>query len=562
MPSCARVLAETLRDAGVERAFGLPGGEILEFVEAARQVGIRFLLTRDEITAALMADVSGQIRRRPGVCVSTLGPGAVNMTLGVANAFLDRSPLLAITASSAKANEPYATHQRLDLAAVYRPFTKATIALDGRNTAAKVRAAYQLSLQPRMGPVHIALPSDTARLPDVETDGYGALVGDAHPPAVPAVADLARMADILRAAQRPIVVLGLDLDPRCDAGPVRSFVEKIGAPVFVTPKAKGMLPEDHPLFFGVCAGVSGDWAIVDLFEKADLLVGIGFEPVESDRLWHHTQKLVSIGPVSIADAAYAPHFEVVGDVRVSLRALEAARLGPYTWPRAALAAYHHAMQFALRPAAKSGVGLSPSEVTRCLREAVPRDTVLATDVGAIKSVTSQVWRAYEPLTFFESNGLSTMRYGLAGAMAARLEFPERPVVCTIGDGGMGMTLSELETCVRERIHFLTVVYNDSALSLIRVAQAIKGHPDYGVRYGSIDFARAADALGASGRRVTSLDELAQAAREGLKMDRPALIEVPIDPSEYLAHSARPADYRPLAGESGAGDAAAAPSPMS
>src|SRR5437773_11341461 len=159
MSTCAEVLAATLRDAGVERMFGLPGGEILDFIEAARQVGIEFILVRHEAVAAFMADVSGQIARQPAVCVSTLGPGAVNMTLGVANAYLDRSPLIAITGAHARAAEPYATHQKLDLNAVYRPFTKLALTLDGVDTEGKVRRAIRASPTPRLGPVHIALPS-------------------------------------------------------------------------------------------------------------------------------------------------------------------------------------------------------------------------------------------------------------------------------------------------------------------------------------------------------------------------------------------------------------------
>src|SRR5919106_1171969 len=162
--TCAEVLARTLRRAGVNVMFGLPGGEILDFIEAARRVGIRFVLTRHEATAAFMADVTGQISGRPGVCVATLGPGAVNMTLGVANAYLDRSPLIAITATHARSAAPYATHQNLDLNAVYRPFTKLALTLDGENTAAQVRQAVRVSVTRRPGPVHLALPSDVARI--------------------------------------------------------------------------------------------------------------------------------------------------------------------------------------------------------------------------------------------------------------------------------------------------------------------------------------------------------------------------------------------------------------
>ncbi len=181
-------------------------------------------------------------------------------------------------------------------------------------------------------------------------------------------------------------------------------------------------------------------------------------------------------------------------------------------------------------------GLSALAVTRRLRELFPPETIVSTDVGSIKLIVSQAWRATRPMTFLESNGLSAMGYGLPAAMAAKLAMPDRPVLCTMGDGGFSMVFADLETCVRRRIPFVTVVYNDSALSLIQVAQARRGHPDYGVRYGAVDFAAASAALGAWSRRVTTLDELAAAVTEARRLDVPAVIEVPIDPAEYHAHA--------------------------
>src|ERR671935_1072064 len=237
MATCAEVLARTLRDAGVDRMFGLPGGEILDFIDAARRVGIDFVLTRHEAVAAFMADVAGQIARKPAVCVSTLGPGALNLTLGVANAFLDRSPLIAITATMSTSTAPYATHQQLDLNAVYRPFTKQTVTLDGVNTAATVRRAWRTTIAPRMGPVHIALPSDVARQEERQTEDPAgvSLAPDPLPP--PTRDALEHMAADIKRARRPIVILGLDLDPHTTSAAVRRFVEALGVPVFVTPKA-------------------------------------------------------------------------------------------------------------------------------------------------------------------------------------------------------------------------------------------------------------------------------------------------------------------------------------
>jgi acetolactate synthase-1/2/3 large subunit len=531
MPTCAEVLARVLRDQGVTRMFGLPGGEILDVIEAARREGIAFLLTRHEATASLMADVTGQIQRSPGVCVSTLGPGAVNMTLGVANAYLDRSPLLAITATLARASEPFATHQALDLNAVYRPFTKLTLTLDGEDTEARVRHALAVSVEPRMGPVHLAVPSDVARTEDRVTGRYVPAHAAPVPSAVPLSAALPALVGEISRARRPIVILGLDLNPRIDAGPVRAFVEALGAPVFVTPKAKGMLPEDHPLFFGVCAGVSADAVVLDWLARADLLVGVGFEPVESDKLWHRTMKLVSIGPVSIAAGRFAPVVEAVGDVPSILDAIRHAQPGPFDWVPADQVRFRDELDVRLRPAAAPR-GLSGFELTRRLRGLFPRETVLVTDVGSVKMITSQAWPCYEPLTFFESNGLSTMSYAFPGAMAARLQFPDRPVLCTIGDGGFSMTLGEVETCVRERIHFVTVVYNDSSLSLIDVAQARRGYPTTGVRYGSVDFAAASVGLGAWAARVATMADLEAAVRDAQRADRPAVIDAVVDPAEY------------------------------
>jgi acetolactate synthase-1/2/3 large subunit len=523
------VLARTLRAAGITRMFGLPGGEILDFMEAARLEGIEFLLVRHEATASLMADVSGQIQRLPAVCVSTLGPGAVNMTLGVANAYLDRSPLIAITATLARANAPVATHQDLDLNAVYRPFTKMAVTLDGKDTEAKVRAAIEATTTPRFGPVHIAVPSDVARAD--ERSSRPATDIPAPATATPAgAAALHAMKAALSTARRPVVILGLDLDPRVDPPAVRAFVEKLQAPVFVTPKAKGLLPEDHPLFYGVCAGVAGDAVVVDFFARADLLIGIGFEPVESDKIWHSTMPLVSIGPVSIATSGFQPIVEVVGPVPQILGELS-REFGFVDWPSDTREQFRADLEKAIAPAVRPR-GLAGVDLTRRLRELFRRDTILATDVGTIKLITTQAWACYEPLTFFESNGLSAMSYALPAAMAARLHYPDRPVLCTIGDGGFSMTIAELETCVRERIHFVTVVFNDSSLSLIDSAQQRRGYPTTGVRYGSVDFATASAGFGAWSRRVESLDELDAAVREAQRVDRPTVIDAVVDPAAY------------------------------
>ena len=233
-------------------------------------------------------------------------------------------------------------------------------------------------------------------------------------------------------------------------------------------------------------------------------------------------------------------------MHVTLAALERDAKTGFEWTPSELEEFRAAMLATLRPARPPARGISPYELTCQLRELFPRDTILATDVGAIKSITSQAWAAYEPLTFFESNGLSAMGYGFAGAMAAKVLFPDRAVLCTIGDGGFGMRLAEVETCVRCGINIVTVVFNDSSLSLIQVSQENKGHPNYGVDHGPMDFAAIAAAFGCWSRHVNSLDQLDAAVTEALAAGGPAVIDVAIDATEYRRHNAPNRKSIPLA----------------
>ena len=344
------------------------------------------------------------------------------------------------------------------------------------------------------------------------------------------------MVEVVKRSRRPIVILGLDLDPATAPPLVRKFVEALGVPVFVTPKAKGILPEDHPQYFGVCGGLAADAVVLQFFAKADLVIGVGFEPVESDKLWHHKMNLVSIAPVSIAAGDFRPRLEVTGDVARSLEMMAGTALGPFEWSGDECAAFLAELDRTLRPAAPPTSGLSPFEVTRCLRDLFPADTIVTTDVGSIKLIVSQAWRATRPLTFLESNGLSAMGYSLPAAMAAKLERPDQPVLCTVGDGGFSMVFADLETCVRHRIDLVVVVFNDSALSLIEVAQKRRGYADCGVRYGPADFAAASAALGAWARRAHTIHELQESVKLARAHEGPAVVEVLIDPAEYVAHA--------------------------
>ncbi|MGH9469246.1 MAG: thiamine pyrophosphate-binding protein [Terriglobia bacterium] len=273
------VIAATLARHGVEFVFGLPGGEISAFVCACRRAGLRFVLTGHESSAAIIAQVMGEITGVPGVCAATLGPGATNLATGVANAFLDRSPLLAITAQIPAGAYETMTHQRLALNDLFAPITKRSASADGARTAELICECLALAAAPRPGPVHLSLASDIA-IQEARLES----AGERHPEDSGRTGQIETVLEKVEAARRPLLLAGLGL-PVEAAPALRRLVDALQAPFLVTPKAKGILREDHPLFLGVASGMAIDRDILETLRTADLILAIGFDPVEADKTW-------------------------------------------------------------------------------------------------------------------------------------------------------------------------------------------------------------------------------------------------------------------------------------
>ena len=516
-------MAATLAAHGVEYLFGLPGGEIVAFVDACRRAGIRFLLTGHEASAAWMAQTVGQITGIPGVCAATLGPGAMNLATGVANAFLDRAPLLAITAQIPASAFATMTHQRLPLNEIFSPITKRSVALDEGDTGATLLSAMQLAAAPRPGPVHLAIPSDIA-MRDCR-----------FPPRIPANSQAtplephlaAEIAGRINAAQRPLVIVGLGATPAC-APAVRMFVARLQAPCLVTPKAKGILPEDDALFLGVASGMAIDRDVLETIRAADLIIGIGFDPVECDKTWFAAVPFVSIDTAAMAAGDYRP-VEAVGDIAGLLFSISAAIPAPRPWPSGLLAERRQAI---MRISAESGNGFSPLRVIEALRAVFPREGIVTCDVGSHKLLMGQFWRSYEPDTFFVSNGLSGMGYGLPAAVAAQLVHSGRPVMSVVGDGGMLMMIHDLALIRELGLPIVIVVFCDRSLSLIRVSEERRGFPPYGVDFSPPDFAAIGRAFGICGIRAAAMQEISAAVETALSARQALLLEVPIDYREY------------------------------
>ena len=533
MPTNAEAIAAVLHDAGIRRCFGHPGGEIVVFLDACRRAGIQFLLTGHEASAAFMADVTGQMTGVPGLCASTLGPGATNLVTGVSNALLDRSPVVAVTAQLSTQLDPSYTHQRVDLGRLFATVTKWSVTIDGHGTRAIAERAVSLACAPRRGPVHLALPSDLAGRA-VRTDEPSEPLPDVPASSGPPPADaLARAVAAITRAQRPAVVVGVGADPQRTARPLSKFLAASGIPFFTTPKAKGIVSEAGPRFLGIASGMAGDEAVLRVMQRCDLLIGIGFDPVECDKDWFVRQRVVALDEVAVRTAGYRPEIEVVGDISDTLEYLSSALAGNHRWEGQEIAAMRDEIAESVRPRHAPRDGLSPSEVLLRLRDALPMEGIVVCDVGAHKLLIGQVWRTALPGTFFMSNGLSSMGYGLPGAVAAKLVHPDRPVLCVTGDGGFLMVLHVLEFLVREAVPVVVAVLSDRTLAAIKVSQRRRELAPYGVDFGHPDYAAVAMAFGVVGRRVDRLDQVAPATAEALASRRPTVLDIAVDPTEYV-----------------------------
>lgn len=525
MPTHADIIAKSLAKRGVKFAFGLPGGEISAFIDACRQAGIQVLLTGHESSAAWMAQVIGQITGIPGVCFATLGPGATNLVTGVANAFLDRAPLLAVTAQVPVAVRDTLTHQRLDIEALLSPITKRTAVVGTTDTCQLVDECMSLTEGPRPGPVALVLPSDAAKrehhcASELSPQEFAA-------PRPKADDSLSEVRARIAKSQRPLFLIGLGAPP-CAAAEIKGLVEKLEVPFLVTPKVKGILPEDHRLFVGVASGMAIDSDIVTTLRTADLIVSVGFDPVEADGTWFAELNIVSVDSVSMAQGAYRP-FEAIGDVRSLVSQLTTLIAEPKPWPKELLQARRQVLK---RIPGSGGKGVSPLALVEGLRPVFPRNGIVTCDVGSHKLLMGQFWRSYEPGTFFMSNGLSGMGFGVPAAIAAQLANPDRAVMAVVGDGGMLMMIHDLLLIRELGLPIVVVVLKDNSLSLIRVAQERRGYLPCGVDFTAPNFAAVAEAFGICGHRTESVAQAQAALGNALSLRKAFLLEVPVDLREY------------------------------
>ena len=525
----ADLIVATLKAAGIKRGFGIPSGNVLPLMEAMRKGGIEFVLTSHEGSAGFAADVTGRLTGVPGLCIATLGPGATNLATGVGDAWLDRSPLIAITCNLNTEQLGRRIQMWIDHHTLFKPITKATLPLRKGEIGATLAAAIRLTLSEPRGPVHLDLPEDVALAATSET--VPQLAAAAPIPPAPDAA-IERAAELIDAARRPIAVLGASAMRIAEPALLRLVVEHFNLPFATTTMAKGLIDEQHPLSLG-CIERARRQVQRKLLHSADLIVGLGYDTVEVEyEAWIGDVPLlqIDIEPADIAPSVKLVH-QVVGDLTSSFVRLTTHAVTPPQWTRHDIAEHRRSFQAALRPAEAA---FTAHAAIDAVRRALPRHGVLAFDVGAHTHQIASQWTAFAPKTFLITNGWSSMGFGLPAAIAAKLAQPDRPVVCLIGDGCFQMTCGEVATAKRLGLRLPIVVLDDRWLALIKVKQIRRQFPLYGTELQKEEYREPpAHYFGVPAQGVRSAAALEQAVTAALAADGPRVIEAVVDSEHYI-----------------------------
>jgi acetolactate synthase-1/2/3 large subunit len=531
MPKGSDLLVRALETEGVEQIFGVPGEENLDVVESLRKSRIKLVLTRHEQAAAFMAATHGRLTGKPGVCISTLGPGALNLSTGAGYAHLGAMPMIMLTGQKAIMTANQARFQIVDVIATMRPLTKmARQIVSPASIPSIVRDAFRVAMEERPGPVHLELPEDIA---GEETDNVPLV--PPHPielPVAPAAA-LDRAAEMILRAQRPLIMLGAGSSRPKLVEPLSSFVRRTRIPFFNTQMGKGSVTGGSNLYMGTAALSSGDY-VHRAVDHADLIIAIGHDTVEKPPfiMGPKGPKVIHIGPSPAnVEQVYFPHAEVVGDVGASVGLLADRLEGKLKIDPAFTGLRSEILSRIKVGCDEPRFPPTPQRIVSDVRKVMPEDGIVCLDNGMYKIWFARNYRTHVANTLLLDNALATMGAGLPSAMMASMLYPKRRVLAVCGDGGFMMNSQEMETAVRLGLNVVVLILEDSAYGMIRWKQAVDKFPDWGLTFGNPDFVRYAESYGAIGHRVKATDDLVPTLESAFKDTGVHLITVPIDYAE-------------------------------
>ncbi|MGB5539276.1 MAG: acetolactate synthase large subunit [Gammaproteobacteria bacterium] len=527
----AELFVRCLENEGVKFVFGIPGEENLDVMDALLDSSIRFITVRHEQGAAFMADVYGRLTEQAGVCLATLGPGATNLLTGVADANMDHASLVAIAGQAATTRLHKESHQVLDLTRIFEPVTKYTASLLEPDIIPEVvRKAFKVALTPKQGATFIEFPENIAGM---EIDATPLPVSRSPEPEPP-VEKVEQAAALISAAKNPIILAGNGVVRARAWRQLAEFAERLNIPVANTFMAKGVIPFRHPCALG-SAGLQANDYISCGFDRADLVICVGYDLVEyHPYLWHPSRdrSIIHIdnAPAEV-DAHYPVRVGVTGNIGHSLQRI-ADRASPHEGAH-------------IRPLRERLVAemnqhrddidfpVKPQKIIWDLRTALKLEDIVVCDVGAHKMWMARMFRCEYPNTCIISNGFASMGIAVPGAIAAKLAYPERNIVAVTGDAGFMMNSQEIETAIRNRLPIVILIWNDSSYGLIEWKQMNQFKRISNVHFGNPDFVKYAEAFGAKGYRVQRTEELPNILQEALANDTVSIIDCPVDYRENV-----------------------------
>lgn len=520
----AEYIANQLFNKGVRHVFGIPGGPSIPYIEALRKAGIEFFLTSNEASAAFMADVTARLTGVPGVCHSTFGPGATNISTGVGGALLDRSPVLVLTSEMSDKMINRTSQMNIDHQKLFAPITKATFRLNISNAADTIDKALRIAVEQYPGPVHIGLPADIA-LSEIGEPGIS-ISGESR---IYFNGNTDKIIQLLQKAQRPLLAIGLTAARLKLGDRLISFLEKCNVPVVVTPMATGIIPTNHRSFAGVLFHSLSDY-LDDITCKADLVIGMGYDQVEFNyESWLPDVPLI--------------HFDIKETDLPERDNIYRYISAPGEW----FSLLDNAKRIASDGDDKLISGLreemlavfngftghfGPAAALRTLREELPESTIVTADVGSHLHLMGQFWNTGKTGRLIMTNGWSSMGFGIPAAMAAQLTNPDAVVACVTGDGGFLMMAGELITMRRYNLPVIIIVMSDGELNLIKTKQSWVDAQPYGTILYSGDLFESDTFFGVRVIKADSIDSFRKGIVAALAINEPVIINAVIDPEDY------------------------------
>ena len=531
----AKLVVRCLENEGVRYIFGIPGEENIHFIDALNGSSIRFVLVHHEQAASFMAEMYGRVTGKAGVCCATLGPGAINLLLGTADAYTDSVPLVAISAQVGLNRQYKETHQFVDLVSMFKPVTKWAVEMKVPSAVPEmVRKAFKVAQTERPGSCYLGIPQDLEEMS--VSPSLQPLIPSQVYDSAPSPLQISRAAKVLEAAKSPIVLAGHGAARDNAQDALIRFSEHLHIPVATTFMGKGTFPDKHPNALGTVGFMRRDYVNFG-FDLADVLICVGYDLQEFDPIRINPKSDKKIIHISRYPAEVDVHYPVAvgieGDISMTLDEL-AKEVRPKEGLKVENCKIVDLLRGELEEGARdSSFPVKPQRIVSDTRLALGESDIVLVDTGALKMWMARLYPTYKPNTCLVSNGLSTMAFALPGAIAVKLAYPERKVLAASGDGGFLMLGSELATAVREHVPIVVLIWEDQSYGLIKWKMDLELGRHSSVDFHTPDFVKYAESFGAKGYRINRTEELLPTLKNALEDDAVSVITCPVDYSQNI-----------------------------